>query len=154
MMMKIFVRVLGILLFCSFFSSCSRVESPQFQRLGGFQVKKLGFQQAEIGLSVTYFNPNNFGVTVKEAAVNVYLDSIFMGKFVQPREVVVDKKADFTIPLEGSVPISKALQLNFRDAINKEVSVKAAGNVRVGKAGVFITREINYSGKHKVDLKL
>ncbi|RPD46657.1 LEA type 2 family protein [Paracnuella aquatica] len=135
-------------------TSCSKVEAPQFRSVGSFKVKKIDFQQVDIGLNVTYYNPNNFGVTVKEAVVDVYLDSVYMGKFTQPEDVAVDKMADFSIPLIGAIPIAKALQLNFRDALNKEVEVKAAGSVRVGKAGVYITRDINYQGRHRVDIKL
>jgi LEA14-like dessication related protein len=152
--MKFFRSTTLGLICLAFLASCSKVEPPQFRKIGAFQVKKLGFQQADIGLSVTYFNPNNFGVTVKEAAVDVYLDTVYMGKFVQPQEVQVDKKADFSIPLEGGIPLSKALQLNFKDALDQEIKVKAMGTVRVGKAGVYITRDINYEGKHKVDIRL
>jgi LEA14-like dessication related protein len=136
------------------FASCRKVEAPTFQRLNDFKIKKLGLQKADIGFSVTYFNPNNFGVAVKEAAIDVYIDSLYIGKFVQESDVSVDKKADFTVPLTGSIPVAKALQLNVEDFLNKEVGVKALGNVKVGKAGVFITRDFNYQGKHRLNIKL
>ena len=152
--MKNRIAIAWIFSFGLLASSCSKMEPPTFKSLDDFKVKKLGLQQVDVGFSVTYFNPNNFGVNVKEAVIDVYVDSAYLGKFVQEEQVSVDKKADFSIPLIGSIPISKALALNVRDMVNKEVGVKAAGTVKVGKGGVFINRDFNYQGKHRIDFKL
>jgi LEA14-like dessication related protein len=133
---------------------CAQMKDPQFKRLDDFGVKSFGIQQVEIGFSVTYFNPNSFGVTVKEAAADVYVDSVFMGKFSQNAEVPVSKNAEFSIPFSGKVPLANALKLKLGDLSNREVTVKADGTVKVGKAGIFVSRPFNYAGKHKVNLKL
>jgi LEA14-like dessication related protein len=136
------------------FTSCGKVEAPEFRKLNNFKVKKIDLQKADLGFSVTYYNPNKFGVSVKEAEIDVFIDSIYLGKFVQEHEVDVVKKAEFSLPLKGSVSIAKALQLNLTDLSNRQVLLQANGAVKVGKAGVFITRPINYQGKHQVDLNL
>ena len=143
------VSVLGLL-----FSSCGKVEAPEFRNLNNFKVKKIDLQKADLGFSVTYYNPNKFGVSVKEAAIDVFVDSVYLGKFVQEQEVDVIRKSEFSLPLKGSVSIAKALQLNLNDLTNRQVLLKAHGEVKVGKAGVFITRPISYQGKHRVDLNL
>lgn len=134
--------------------SCTKVKEPTFRRLSGFKVKSLGLQEARIGINVVYFNPNNFGVNIKEGAVNVYFDTTFIGRFTQPIEVEVAKNAEFGIPLEGSVPLAKVLKLKANDFLNKEVQVRADGTVRVGKGGLFVNKEIIYQGKHRLDLNL
>ncbi|MGZ4011694.1 MAG: hypothetical protein ACXVLF_12125, partial [Flavisolibacter sp.] len=55
-------------------AGCTRIQEPQFRKVGNFRLKNFGLQQAEIAFNVNYFNPNDFGVTVKEAAADVYLD--------------------------------------------------------------------------------
>lgn len=135
-------------------SACGKVETPEFRKLNDFKIKKIDLQKADLGFSVTYYNPNKFGVSVKEAEIDVFIDSVYIGKFSQEQEVDVVKKSEFSLPLKGSVSIAKALQLNFKDLSNRQVFVKADGAVKVGKAGVFITRPIKYQGKHQVDLDL
>jgi LEA14-like dessication related protein len=135
-------------------ASCNRIKDPEFRRLEKFGVKSFGVQKVDIGFQVTYFNPNNFGVTVKEAAGDVYLDSVFVGKFVQHDAVEVDKNAEFSIPLVGSVALADALKLKVNDLANRELLVRANGSVKVGKAGVYISRPFTYQGKHKIDLRL
>lgn len=135
-------------------SSCDKVEEPQFRRLEGFGVKKLSLKETVIGFRATYHNPNNFGVAVKEAAFDVYIDSVYLGKFSQSQEINVQKSSDFSIPMEGKISLEKALQFNLPSMIGKEVGVRANGIVKLGKAGVFITKNVAYQGRHKLDTDL
>jgi LEA14-like dessication related protein len=142
-------RLLPLLLLLAFVG-CAKVKDPEFRRVENFRVKKLGLQQTTIGLSVTYFNPNNFGVTVKETNADIYLDSVYLGKFVQDSTVVVNKNAEFSIPLSGAVSMKAALEMNFQDIGERDILLKADGSAKVGKAGIWVTKAIHYQGKHKL----
>jgi LEA14-like dessication related protein len=131
--------------------SCQDVKDPEFRRVDNFGVKNVSFQDATIGFEVTYYNPNNFGVNVKEAEADVYIDSLFIGKFSQEKLVDVNKEAEFSIPFSGKVPLQKALEFNFKDLSSRDVLLKAEGSAKVGKAGVYITKPIKYEGRHKLD---
>ena len=155
--MKIFslYPTLFILLVAVFISSCKlKIEEPEFRRICNFDVKQLGLLQNTISFDVVFYNPNSFDVTVKEAASDIYLDSIYIGKFAQPAAIEVGKNAEFTLPLSGIVNLSTVLKLNFKDLVNKEVLIRANGSAKVGKAGIFITRPITYQGRHRLDMNL
>lgn len=132
-------------------ASCGKMEEPEFRRVEGFKIKKLGILESTIGFSTTYYNPNNFGVTVKEAVLDMYLDSVYVGKFFQPAPVSVTSRSEFSIPLEGKVSLKTFMGVDIKGLPGKEVYMQAKGSVRVGKAGVFITKDINYSGRHRID---
>lgn len=134
-------------------AGCTKVKDPEFRRIEKFGLRKLGLQEATIGFHVTYFNPNNFGVTVKEAAADIYLDSVYLGKFTQEKTVEVRKNADFSIPFTGSISLQTALNLKMEDLTNRDVLLRADGTVKVGKAGVFVNKPIRYEGRHKLELK-
>lgn len=130
---------------------CAKIKDPEFRRLEDFRLKNLGLQNASVGFSVTYFNPNNFGVAVKEAQADIYIDTIYLGKFVQDSAISVGKNAEFSLPLSGNVALQKVLKLNMQELNQKEVLLRANGNVKVGKAGIFVNREIKYEGRHKLE---
>ncbi|RYZ21744.1 MAG: hypothetical protein EOO16_11820 [Chitinophagaceae bacterium] len=142
------------LLLSSVVVGCTKIKDPEFRRLDDFGVRKLGFEESVIGFAATYYNPNNFGVTVKEAGIDVYVDSIYLGKFTQPMEVTVNKAAEFSIPLEGRIPVAKALEFNLPKLLGKTVTLRADGSVKVGKVGVFVTKPIHYEGRQKVSADL
>lgn len=146
------MRFKKLLPFFSFvlLAGCTKIKEPQFRRIDNFHLKNFGLQQAVIAFNVTYYNPNNFGVTVKEAGADVYLDSVYLGKFIQDSTIGVTKNAEFSIPLSGAVSLQTVLNLNLQELAQREVLVKANGNVKVGKAGIFITKPFIYQGKHRL----
>ncbi len=83
--------------------------------------------------------------------MDVYLDSLYLGKFKQPESISVKNKAEFSIPLEGTISLGKALQYDIASMVGRETHIKANGSVKIGKAGVFVTKNINYSGRHRLD---
>jgi LEA14-like dessication related protein len=134
--------------------SCGKIVEPEFRRIDGFGLKKFGFKESVIGFNVVYHNPNNFSLQVKETVLDVYLDSVLLGQFTQVNQVEVKENQEFSIPLQGSVSMEKAIDMNLQDLVNKEVLVRAKGVTRVGKGGVFIKKDIDYSGSHKIDASL
>jgi LEA14-like dessication related protein len=144
-----------LLAFVLFATGCAKVKEPEFRRVENFRLKNLGFTDVTIGLSVTYFNPNNFNVSVREAVADVYIDSVYLGKFNQDSLVRVGQKAEFSIPLTGTIPTATALKLNMKDIDSREILLQANGTVKVGKAGVYVNKKFNYSGRHKLsELKI
>lgn len=146
------MRILRLLPFVlMLLPACTKIKEPEFRRVDNFRLKNFGLQNAVIAFNVTYFNPNNFGVTVKEAEADVYLDSIYLGKFIQDSITGVKKKSDFSLPLSGSVMLQTILNLNLQELSQREVVLKASGSVKVGKAGIFITKPFTYNGKHRIE---
>ena len=137
------------------FTGCKKVKEPEFRRLDHFRIRNLGFTEVTIGLNVTYYNPNDFKVSVKEAVTDVYIDSIFLGKFTQDSSVQVGQNAEFSIPFTGVIPTATALKMDFKNIEKREILLQAKGTVKVGKAGVFVNKDFDYSGRHKLsELKL
>jgi LEA14-like dessication related protein len=139
------------LLFLLVFFGCAKVQDPKFRKVGNFRIKGLGLGQTKIGFNLTYFNPNHFGVTVKQAEADVYIDSTYLGRFTQDSAIVVNRNAEFSIPFSGAIALQTALQMDLQNLGNRDIFLKADGSVRLGKAGVFVTRPVHYQGKHRLD---
>lgn len=146
--------VLALLIGSLALTSCGKIEDPQFRRFEGFGLKHFDFNQPTVGFNVAFYNPNNFGVSVKEAAFDLYVDTVYLGKFTQSNEIAVTPEAEFKIPMEGQVSWAKAINSSLPKLAGKEVDIKADGAVKIGKAGVFISKSLNYKGRHKLDLDL
>src|SRR5215218_1370889 len=114
---------------------CAKIKDPEFRRVDNFRLKDFGFTDVTIGFNVTYYNPNNFKVSVKEAVADVYLDSVYLGKFNQDSTIQVGKNAEFSTPLTGIIPTLTVLKLNLKDMDKREILLQANGTVKVGKAG-------------------
>jgi LEA14-like dessication related protein len=132
-------------------SSCSRIDPPEFRGIESFKVLSLGLDQVKISFGITYYNPNDFTVAVKETGADVYLDGVLLGRFAQDSAIQVGRRAPFTVQLGGTIPVTTFFQLDMREIHRREVLVRATGTTRVGKAGLYITRPIDYEGRHRLD---
>jgi LEA14-like dessication related protein len=153
-MKNLFLGVLFLVFASTLFPSCGKVEKPRFRHLENFQVKKVGLQNAVVEFDAMFFNPNRFGLNVKEAAFDIYVDSLYLGKFTQQKDVMVSSGTNFSIPLEGTLTWQQVLKSEWKDLVGREVLLKANGLVKLGKAGVFVTKNIAYQGRHKLDMDL
>jgi LEA14-like dessication related protein len=132
------------------FVGCSKIQEPEFREVREFRVRNIGLEDVTIGFGMTYFNPNNFSVSVKETGAKVYIDSVFLGDFVQDTTIAVGENTDFTIPLSGTITITTFFKMNLKDIHKRAVLIQADGSTKVGKAGIFITKKIRYEGRHRL----
>jgi hypothetical protein len=153
-MKKTLVSTLLLVFTATLFQSCGKMEEPQFRRLENFELKKMGIQEAIVGFDATFYNPNRSGLNVKEAVFDIFVDSLYLGKFTQARDIGVVSGSEFSLPLQGILSWKQLLKSEWKDLVGKEVLLKANGVVKLGKAGVFVTRNIAYQGRHKLDLDL
>lgn len=136
-------------------SRCGKIEDPEFRGIERFGIRHLDFEAPVIGFDVKYFNPNNLTVAAKEASISVYLDSNYLGDFKQDSLISVSKKSEFVIPLSGAIPIRNFVGLKLNDLGQREVLLEARGSIKIGKAGIYVNKAINYSGRHRLsDIKL
>lgn len=136
-------------MFC--FQGCMKVEEPEFRGIRDFHMGTLSIDSVQIRFGMAYFNPNDFSVTVKETAAKVYLDSIYLGEFRQGSLVDVEENAVFVVPLSGKIPLTSFLEMNIQDLLKRQVLIEAEGATRIGKAGIYVTKRINYQGRHRLD---
>lgn len=148
-----YIKLSLLLIIITSIQACGKVENPKFKRLDAFGIRKIDMQNVVVGFNAAFFNPNNFGVNVKEAAFDIYADSLYLGKFVQPRETIVHAGSEFSIPMEGTISLQQALG-KWKGMLGKEVLLKGTGDVKVGKAGVFVSKKLDFQGRHKLDMNL
>ena len=141
----------ALLMMVALMTGCSKIQEPEFRSIDNFKVKELGLTQAKIGFNVTYYNPNDFTMSVKETEADVYLDDVHLGKFSQDTLIEVGDKQNFSIPISGNVTLDKVMQLDLQNIDTRQVTVKATGSTRVGKAGIYITKPFSYQGKHTLN---
>jgi LEA14-like dessication related protein len=103
---------------------------------------------------MVYFNPNNFSVAVKETAAKVYVEDVYLGEFTQDSLLDVKKNAEFVIPLSGEIALSTLVNSDLKKLLKSQVFIRAEGKARIGKAGIFITKDIRYQGRHRLDATL
>ena len=103
-------------------------------------------------MDLVYYNPNGFGVDLKNVDCDVYVDNTYLGKFQLDTLMHIPRMAEFTLPSKVVVDMKAVLKNGLNLLFSKEVLINVKGTTRVGKAGFYKTVPFDYEAKHMLSL--
>lgn len=149
--MKRFQWGILVLLLWGLISSCGKMKDLEFLRVASFNFDNLGFSKSTVKMELAYYNPNNFSLRLKDAEFDIFLDDTKVGHSLQDTLIEIPARDTFYFPVKLEVDMGHVFQNLLGALTNKEVTIKAAGNCKVGKKGVFLPFPIKCETKQKID---
>ena len=147
--MKIIAFVSILFLFAV---SCKKPESFEYRDIRNFKIDSIGFDKSTVSMDLVYFNPNNYGVELKNIDCDVYVQHNYLGKYTLDTLMHISKKSEFAIPSRMQVDMKNLFRNTLNSLFLSELLIEVKGTTRVGKAGIFITVPFSYSGWQKFSL--
>ena len=133
-------------------TGCNKPRSFEYRGMQNLKVDSIGLVNSKISLELIYFNPNNFGVELRNVTCDVYINHNYLGKYVLDTLMHIPKRSEFFIPSGMQVDMKNIFKNAFGALFSNEVLVELKGSTRLGKAGIFITVPFNYSAMQKFSL--
>lgn len=149
--MKRFQFGILVLLIWGAVSSCGKMKDLEFLRVASFNFDNLSFSKSTVKMELAYYNPNNFSLRLKDAEFDVFLDDRKVGHSLQDTLIDIPARDTFYFPVKLEVDMGHVFQNILGALTNKEVTIKAAGNCKVGKKGIFLPFPIKCETKQKLD---
>lgn len=137
-------------LLCSIMAGCSSPKELVYKDFNSFSLNKIGFGSSSVKMNLVYYNPNNFGLQLKRTDLDIYIDGTYLGHTSQDYQITIPKLSDFSIPISVDVDMKHIFSNALNTLINKEVTVKITGRIKLGKANVFFGMPVNYEGKQQI----
>lgn len=129
----------------SLISACNKPQSFEYRGMQNLRIDSVGLTKSKIGLELVYFNPNNFGVDLRNVSCDVYINHNYLGKYVLDTLMRITKRSEFAIPSSMQVDMKNVYRNSLNTILSKQVLIELRGTTRVGKSGIFITVPFNYS---------
>ncbi len=134
------------------FLSCSSPKALEYVTYHNLSIEKLGFTNSTISLNLEYYNPNNFGMQLKNTDLDIFINGNLLGHSVTDSTIRIPRRDTFSIPVKFNVDMQNAFKNALNTLVGKEVLVKLSGKVRVGKANVFMSFPVDYESKQTFSL--
>jgi LEA14-like dessication related protein len=128
-----------------FMTSCRSPKDLEFREYKNVTFEKVGFAGATLKMDLVYYNPNNFGLELNSTDLDLFVDSTLLGHSSQNVQVAIPRRDNFTIPLKVDLDMKNLLKNGLTSIFSKAINVRLLGKVKVGKAGVYKTFNVDYT---------
>lgn len=149
--MKYLRLFIAIFLIWGMASSCEKFKDLEFVRVAGINLENLGFQNSIVRMTLAYYNPNKVNLKLKDANFDLYFDDTQVGHSIQDTMIMIPAKDTFYFPVKLEVNMENVFKNALGALMNKEVTIKASGNCKVGKGGVFFPFPIKCETKQPLN---
>ena len=139
--------ILGVIFF-----SCKKPQGFDYRDVRNMKIEKIGFDKTSLKMDLIYFNPNNFGVILKNVDCDIYIDHNFLGHYKLDTIMKIEKRSEFSLPSNIQVEMKNVYKNALSVLVNKEIELKVKGSSKFSKFGITITVPFDYKGKHRLSL--
>ncbi len=138
--------------FVIFLTACNKPQSFEYRGMQNLKIDSIGLVSSKISLELVYFNPNNFGVDLRNVNCDVYINHNYLGKYMLDTMMHIAKRSEFAIPSTMNVDMKNVFKNALGTFLSSQVLVELKGSTRVGKSGFFITVPFTYSAMEKFSM--
>ena len=149
--MKVFRLLVAIFITWGIASSCEKTKDIQFVRVAGINMDELGMTKSVVRMTLAYYNPNNYRLQLKDANFDLFFDDTEVGHSVQDTTISIPARDTFYFPVKLEVNMANVFKNALSAFANKEVTIKATGNCKVGKGGIFLPFPIKCETKQALN---
>ncbi len=118
--------------------SCNNVKELDYIGIQSTAIETISFNNAALRINLEYYNPNKFGIDVKETNLSIYLNDKFVGLADQPEKTQIPKLSNFIFPVVAHFDPFKILGTAFSTLFSKTNKMTLLGTAKLGKGGVYI----------------
>lgn len=133
-----------------FLAACANPRQLEYQDVKNFRLLELSMQPT-VGMDVQFYNPNTFGMTMKDANIDLYLNGKLVGKATLAESYQVRGLDTFLLPVNLKADLQQVLPNALAILANNKIDVELKGYVKAGR-GVFINVPINYKGTQELNV--
>src|SRR5690606_7714167 len=105
----------------------------------------------KLGMDVQFYNPNKYGMTMKDANIDLFVNGKHIGNAFLEKSYQIPGLDTFLLPVSFKADLQNILPNALAILSNNEVEVELKGHVKAGK-GVFINVPINHKGKQGLNV--
>ena len=127
-------------------------KDPEFVEARNFKIQSLGLKSSTVRADLVYYNPNSFGLKLKNADLDVFVDDRFVGHSVVDSLIDIPARDSFALPVKLDVEMKNLFPNALSLLTQHEVTLGVKGKARIGKGGIFLNVPVNYQGKQELNL--
>src|SRR5215471_12560834 len=113
-----------LFLFTLLTTACNKPQSFEYRGMQNLKVDSIGLESSKISLELVYFNPNNFGVDLRNVNCDVYINHNYLGKYILDTTMHIANRSDFSMPSYINRDMKNLFKKTTRTFLSKDELVE------------------------------
>ena len=135
-------------------TGCRHPEAPEYYGFQDLHIGRGEGQQATLGTTLKFYNPNPFSLQLKRAEMDVLLNGKPAGHSVLDSTVFIPGKDTFYVPVTMQLNLQGLLGNALQILLEKQVTVTLDGRVHLKRGAIPFSRPFHYEGKEDLNALL
>ena len=131
-------------------SACHAPRQLVYQNIEHFSLKNVGLSKSTLTMDIRLYNPNKYGICIKDADVDVFMNGKNLGKLDVNKQCYLGRKDTVSLPVKLDVDMKNVLSDVMQLFLNTEVNIKVVGKIKAGRHGLFVNIPVSYEGKQDI----
>jgi LEA14-like dessication related protein len=137
--------------FFLFITGCQKPLAPEYQGFENLQIGKLTVQESLISTNLKFYNPNTFGLQLKKAEMDIYVNEKLADHYVLDSTINISKLDTFYIPVSLKIDFKNIFNNALQSLLTNEVKIRLAGYAKLKKGAIGFKVPLLYEEKQKLD---
>jgi LEA14-like dessication related protein len=133
------------------FDGCQKPAAPEYLGFENIQIGKLNTKESIISTNLKFYNPNSFGLQMKKAEMDIYINEKLMDHYLLDSTIFIAKRDTFYIPVSVKINFGNIFSNALQSLLTNEVRIRLNGNVRLKKGNIGFKVPIQYEQSEKLD---
>ena len=82
----------------------------EYRDLRNLKLETISSQKTQISMNLIYYNPNKFGINLKNVNCDIFVDSMYIGKFKLDTMMHIERSSEFSLPARFEVSFANILK--------------------------------------------
>ena len=100
--------------------SCSSPKALEYKTYHNFSIQKLGFNTSAVKLDLEYYNPNNFGMQLRNSDLDIFIDGTLLGHSSFDTLISIPRRDTFILPIKFDVDMQNIYKNAWSTLLGKK----------------------------------
>ncbi|MDE1193216.1 MAG: hypothetical protein PW786_13895 [Arachidicoccus sp.] len=146
--MKKYLLALALLVLAC---GCKKPMAFEFRGIKNVQLQQSALDNSALSATLTFFNPNNYVVQIKNISSDVYINNDFITHYDLDTLIKVPGNSLFDFNASVNFATAKILKNVLSSFFSKEATIRIVGKSKVGRSGFFVNVPFDVNSKQKLN---
>jgi LEA14-like dessication related protein len=134
-----------------FLAACQKPLAPDYLGFSNAQFRSDNLKNTQVQANLKFYNPNNFGVKLKKADMDIFLNDKLANHYILDSTILINKLDTFYIPVNLQLDLKSLMGNAMQLLVSRKVKIGLDGKIRFKRGILPFKKHFHYEVNQSLD---